>query len=337
MIYALDFSHWKRKPLKLCFPGHSIRFISHINQVPNGAVMAVWGTRPVPGASERDILVVRIEDGFLRSIGLGADLTRPVSWVVDWRGMHFDATQASDLEELLAKMTFSKELLQRAVALRERIVANGLTKYNVGVAAWTRPSDGRRVILVPGQVESDASLAFGAPGVKTNIGLLQEVRKANPDAYVLYKPHPDVVAGLRAQGKAEDSATSWCDELVIDASMGSLLTQVNEVHVMTSLAGFEALLRGKRVVCYGQPFYAGWGLTIDILPLARRIRRLSLDELVAGALMIYPRYMSLRADRLISPETALDELMAWRAASGSKPPWWRQWIRVVLRQVVGVR
>lgn len=59
---------------------------------------------------------------------------------------------------------------------------------------------------------------------------------------------------------------------------------------MTSLAGFEALLFGKRVHCYGGPFYAGWGLTVDHFELPHRQRRLSLDELVYVALCEYPRY-----------------------------------------------
>jgi capsular polysaccharide export protein len=67
---------------------------------------------------------------------------------------------------------------------------------------------------------------------------------------------------------------------------------VDEVHVNTSLAGFEALLRGKQVTTYGVPFYAGWGLTRDLGPVpARRTARRSLDELVAAALLLYPRYL----------------------------------------------
>jgi len=40
------------------------------------------------------------------------------------------------------------------------------------------------------------------------------------------------------------------------------------------------------------PFYAGWGLTTDLgqIPV-RRSRRLAIDELVAGALLLYPRYL----------------------------------------------
>ena len=67
---------------------------------------------------------------------------------------------------------------------------------------------------------------------------------------------------------------------------------VDEVHVNTSLAGFEALLRGKAVTTYGVPFYAGWGLTRDLGPVpARRTAKRSIDELVAAALLIYPRYL----------------------------------------------
>jgi capsular polysaccharide export protein len=337
IVYALGFSRWKRRPLRLCFPQNEVRFISRFDHVPDGAVLVVWGMRPVPEADERGISVVRVEDGFLRSVGLGADLIRPLSWVVDRRGIYFDPRQPSDLEMLLAETVFSNELLQRAAALRERIVEEGLTKYNVGAARWRRPAGLARVILVPGQVESDASIVCGAPGINTNLGLLQAVRMANPDAYVMYKPHPDVVAGLRKQGRGEDDAVRWCDEVVVDVSMGELLREVDEVHCLTSLAGFEALLRGKKVTCYGQPFYAGWGLTTDCVPVARRTRKLTLDELVAGALILYPRYMSRWRNELISPEEALDELAKWRARNGGKASLWRKAFRVVLRRVVGVR
>jgi len=64
---------------------------------------------------------------------------------------------------------------------------------------------------------------------------------------------------------------------------------------LTSLSGFDALLRGKAVTTYGLPFYAGWGLTTDMAfaatsCFARRTRQLSLDELVAATLLRYPVY-----------------------------------------------
>jgi capsular polysaccharide export protein len=110
-----------------------------------------------------------------------------------------------------------------------------------------------------------------------------------------------------------------------------MLGLVDEVHVITSLAGFEALLRGKKVTCYGQPFYSGWGLTSDKAPLGRRTRRLALDELIAGCLILYPTYVSRVTRRFTTPERALDELLAWRAQGASTMPWWRKGLRFVLR------
>jgi capsular polysaccharide export protein len=278
--------------------------------------------------------VIRVEDGFLRSVGLGAELVRPISWVMDRSGMYYDATRASDLEQLLQSRQFTPQQLARAAALRGRITASGITKYSVGHRSWPRPRHAR-VILVPGQVESDASLRFGAPALRTNLGLLRAVREANPDAYLLYKPHPDVSAGLRARGQGEQRVRDWCDEVVTDVAMGALLERVDEVHVLTSLAGFEALLRGKSVVCYGLPFYAGWGLTRDVVPLARRTRRLNLDELVAAALLIYPTYVSRLSGGYISAEQALEELLAWRDASAPPSRPWQYLRRAALRLAVG--
>ncbi len=337
MIYALGFSQWKRKPLQQLFSDDTLCFVTESQKVPEGATLAVWGMRDVPEVLERKLSIIRIEDGFLRSVGLGADLIQPLSWIADQQGIYFDATRPSDLEILLANTPFDTALLLRANALKDAIVATGLTKYNTGTIQWQRPQTSKRIILVPGQVESDASIAYGAPEIKTNLALLQAVRHSHPEAYVIYKPHPDVVAKLRAKGKNEEAVTQWCDEVVLDAPMGDLLLAIDEVHCLTSLAGFEALLRGKKVTCYGQPFYAGWGLTTDMVPLPRRIRQLSMDELVAGALILYPRYMSRTKNSLISPEEALQELTQWYAQSSKSVPCWRKFFRIILRNVVGVR
>jgi capsular polysaccharide export protein len=335
-IYARGFSPWKKPIVRAFFQGSDVKFVRTANKTPCGAMLLVWGrkemenrTCPLPEGEEKKI--VRLEDGFLRSVGLGADLVRPLSWIADSCGMYYDATGPSELEQILQTTAFDPAVLARAKALRERITALGLTKYNVGASIWQRPDTRRRVLLVPGQVETDASIRFGTAEVRTNAGLLRAVREANPGAYVIYKPHPDVAAGLRRRGIGEDDAFTWCDELLTDVSMGALLDAVDEVHIMTSLAGFEALLRGRRVATYGTPFYAGWGLTVDRTPSSRRTRCLSLDELVAGVLIEYPAYVSRSTGRFTTPERALDELAAWRERNGQGLPWWRSVLRVALR------
>ena len=78
---------------------------------------------------------------------------------------------------------------------------------------------------------------------------------------------------------------------------------------MTSLLGFEALLRGKRVTCVGAPFYAGWGLTRDLGPTpSRRTARPDLAQLVHAALIAYPRYWDPVSRRPCPPEVALQRL-----------------------------
>lgn len=330
-VYALGFSKWKRPMVQAFFGGSEVRFVKRADQAPPGATLAVWGRREVPQAHARALAVVRVEDGFVRSVGLGAELARPLSWVQDRCGIYYDATGPSDLEHLLATAMFDEALLSRARALRERIVAAGVTKYNVGQGQWQRPAGSSRVVLVPGQVESDASIRYGATSIQTNLGLLRAVRAAAPDAYVVYKPHPDVVAGLRRRGVGEDEVQHFCDEVVVDVPMETLLAQVDEVHVLTSLAGFEALLRGRKVVTYGCPFYAGWGLTLDHHPLPRRGRTLTLDALVAGVLILYPAYVSRTTGRFTTPERALDELLAWKAQGAARLPAWRRLRRWVLR------
>ncbi|EGV28525.1 Capsule polysaccharide biosynthesis protein [Thiorhodococcus drewsii AZ1] len=334
-IQAIDFSPWKRPLVKRFLQGSELGFGRQIDQALPGETLAVWGLRSSPAGQK----TLRLEDGFLRSVGLGADLVQPLSWVVDSRGLYYDASRPSDLEVILQNRDFDPALLSRARKLREKIVESGLTKYNVGTSDWQPPSGAKRIILVAGQVETDASLRLATPGIRRNMDLLRRVRHENPDAYVIYKPHPDVLAGLRAGGENERLSHDWCDDLVTQASMATLLNQVNEVHVLTSLAGFEALLRDKRVVCHGQPFYSGWGLTLDREPLARRTRVLNIDMLVAGTLLLYPTYVSRITNRYTTPERALDELLMWKEQSACQGELtrWRRILRPILGWIAEAR
>lgn len=312
-VHALGFSTWKRPILRRFLPEYRVSFVRSSANLPRGATLAIWaGNSGVDTLIERsDVNRLVIEDGFLRSVGLGADLTAPLSWLVDSRCAHFDCAKASDLEVILQSSIFDEAIMERAHTLRARLVQAQLSKYNVGDPNWEGLSPGARgkeVVLVVGQVESDASLRHGSPVVKSNMELLRRARSLHPDAWIVYKPHPDVVAGLRSRSEAEAGSTRWCSEVIENAPIGALLDRVDTVHVMSSLAGFEAVLRGKRTVCHGIPFFAGWGLTEDLLPCARRTRWLSIDEIVAGALIIYPRYVSGTTGLRCSVEDVVDEL-----------------------------
>lgn len=327
-IYAHGFSRWKKPFMAKFLAGSKVVFVKKFADVPDGANMLIWGRKPAP--DDRNFTILRAEDGFLRSSGLGADLVRPLSLVVDDLGIYFDSTQASRLEAILSTHDFSDAERAEAAALRQAIITARLSKYNLGGDVWQRPDTGKQVLLVVGQVEADASIRFGSPRINSNLGLIQQVRADNPDAYLVYKPHPDVVAGLREVGSDEQRAGEICDEVVTAADTMQMLEQVDAVHTMTSLLGFEALMRGLPVTCYGQPFYSGWSLTDDRLPVARRSRALQLDDLVYAALIAYPRYYSAKADLFVSAQDILREL----AELAARGPQTRSLYRKMLRAVV---
>jgi capsular polysaccharide export protein len=243
---------------------------------------------------------------------------------------------------MLASRTFTEDDLARAQAVRAFIVQHGITKYNMeprDTATWGKEarSSGRTVVLVPGQVETDESIRLGCTTVRTNLALLQAVRSSLPNAFIIYKPHPDVASGNRRGKVGLKAALQIADHVETSLSVVSCIEAVDEVHTMTSLAGFDALIRSKRVVTYGQPFYAGWGLTEDRARHAsafkRRTRRLSLDELVAGALLHYPIYWDWDLKGYTTCEAVLHRIMEQRTeleANGGlhslRVGWWRrQW------------
>jgi capsular polysaccharide export protein len=278
--------------------------------------IAVWPSRApaglIEGAGDR---LVRIEDGFIRSIGLGAALHPPLSIVVDGEGIYYDPTRPSALETILETTDFSTALCDRAERLQARIVAGGISKYGAAPApvAARRPH-ARHTVLVAGQVEDDMSVRLGGSGVAGNLDLLMRARAAEPHAHILFKPHPDVDAGHRKGNVPDATLLAHADEIVRNESMPALLARVDGVHVLTSLTGFEALLRGLDVTVHGHPFYAGWGLTRDMAgPLARRTRTLALSELIAGTLILYPRYIDPVTELPCPPEILLDRFAeGWR-------------------------
>lgn len=301
---------WKRAPLRKFVHG-PLSFAPTIAQAhkaaaKTGARVMTWGAHDAPG-------VVQIEDGFLRSNGLGAALTPPMSLVFDQTGLYYDPNTPSDLHQAIAASgDLPPAALARAEALRQRIITSGVTKYNLTDGDLKIPSAPEQtVILVPGQVADDASVRLGAPGLG-NLDLLTRVRQENPDAFVVYKPHPDVEAGLRSGAIPHDDMLRLADCVAMRVSAEALLRQADQLWTLSSTMGFEALLRGIPVTCLGQPFYAGWGLTQDLAPavIGRRPSGITLAGLVHAVLIDYPRYVDPITGLACPPEIVVDRLAA---------------------------
>jgi capsular polysaccharide export protein len=298
--------------------GTPIRFVADADAAMaeaqrTGARLVAWASRPLaalrPQAEARGIDFALIEDGFLRSVGLGAAFVRSLSIVVDRCGIYYDPSQPSDLEAILESADIPPALTVRAARLRAALVAASVTKYNIGRSSGPPlVPPGRYGVLVPGQVEDDASILRGASRIRTNLDLLRAARARHSDAFLIYKPHPDVEAGYRCGAIPAEATAALADCVIHDRSITALFAECRAVETMTSLAGFEALLRGLAVATHGLPFYAGWGLTEDLAPHPRRTRRRTLDELVAAALILYPRYRDPISGLPCGPEIVLRRL-----------------------------
>lgn len=299
---CLGFRLWKREQARafLASTAGRLEFFRKEKAAVDAAAarqgrVVVWSSREnalLAGlCRERQVPLIRMEDGFIRSKGLGSDFIRPGSLVLDDLGIYYNPQQPSRLESLLRDWTPDADLLTQARALREELCRSGITKYNVGNTADIPPLPAdRKILLVPGQVSDDASVRLGGCGIGSSLELLRAVRKARPEDFIIYKEHPDVVSGNRNGALREAEVEGLADAFVRHASISLLYTCCHEVHTLTSQSGFEALLRGLPVFTYGGPFYAGWGLTADRLKFPRRRPLASVDVLVAAVLLRYPVY-----------------------------------------------
>lgn len=332
-LYFLGFTLWKRWFMKPFFKAknNKIIFLNSLDELYKANLNSedkifIWGKKYDKALLAKDFNneIFLVEDGFLRSVFLGSDLTRPFSLIVDSKGLYVDPNHPSDLEELLQNHEFDDTLRQRAKKLITTITQNKFSKYNGLKHEKLDFSTNKKIILIPAQVEDDASMILGGADFDT-LKLLQSVRAANKDAFVVFKPHPDVLSGNRKGLKDKDIILEYCDEIIENVSIDSAINACDEVHTITSTSGFDALLRAKKVVVYGKPFYAGWGLTQDLHHISRRTRVLSLEELVAGVLILYPRYIHPKSKNLCEVELALDTMLALQKDYFSK-----RWLKILI-------
>ncbi len=196
---------------------------------------------------------------------------------------------------VLAHHHFEPALLKRAAALRAALVSAAEVAPASALPSLTAKADGRRVVLIAGE-PARLERAFGVPRVVRDVdGLVRTVREKQPDAFLVEAVPAN---GLRDRMKRSTGAMPpGVDMVVRESDLPALYRAIDEVHVLRSHVGLEALIHAKHVECWGAPFFAGWGLTSDHVPIPGRLRQLSIDELIAAALILVPRY--------VDPETGV--------------------------------
>lgn len=235
--------------------------ISGVKPKPNAVIG--WGLKPSSKgarayATRHALPYIALEDGFLRSLGLAPDGYQPHSMIVDHTGVYYDASRPSDLENWLNSATFNCEELALAHHCMALIKRYRLSKYNHAI---DQPINSNAQVLVVDQTAGDASIHYGGASAESFDQMLQQALSDHPGAEILVKVHPDVIAGKKQGHLAQAKDHPRCRVISQDINPWALFDQIDSVYVVTSQLGFEALLAGKQVHCFGLPFYAGWGLT----------------------------------------------------------------------------
>ncbi|THE11023.1 capsular polysaccharide biosynthesis protein [Bacillus timonensis] len=326
VAFLFHVSKWKQSYLSAYLDHYDIRFVPfdyklkflrfEIEKYPTKVFM-IWGFNHdddlLKYAKTNDIPVQRIEDGFVRSKGLGSMHTPPFSICIDKKGMYFDASQPSDLEEILNNYPFKEDqtLLLQAKQCIGLLINLGISKYNHIDLRDIHDIYGKKIkkrILVIGQVEDDASILKGSIKKWTNNDLVRIAYKENPDAEIIYKPHPDVLTGRRQKQSNPVEVKHLAKIIEEPLSLVDSLQTIDHVYTITSLSGFEALLRGIPVTTLGAPFYSGWGLTDDRQLIRRRKRKLTVEELFAGAYILYPLYRDPYSKEVLTLEETIKRI-----------------------------
>lgn len=305
-FFAIGFSPWKEL-LRAYFPDHSFYFLpKNIEKaefygkiLPNlkanvHSRILIWGMKApefvLKEISEKSLPVHFVEDGFIRSVELGANKSHPLSLCFDDLAPYFRCDVETGLERLFMNYDFTneQETVSDAISLIKALNEKGITKYNFSpdedVDHIYGPKTKKRILVI-GQVANDASLIYGGCEGRTSRELLSMVAEENPDCQIIFRPHPEELAKGDV-GENDDIALVVKDNI----SLSSAFKTVDHVYTYTSLGGLDALIRGIAVTTVGAPFYSNWGLTDDRIKVERRKRKLSIEELVAVAYLVYPKY-----------------------------------------------
>lgn len=330
IIYYENVSEYKLFFLKNLFPSTSfIRFQK--NQSLKSNYLITWGSSLIDEDINHRLKIIRFEDGFIRSVGLGAGMISPSSWVFDLGGMYYDSSSNSDLFKLIydCRLNTDDNNFKYITNIKNKIIKNDISKYNITSSDDIQISTKKKIILVIGQVEDDAAMINGGSFFKNNFNFIKAVRNRNIDSYIIYKPHPDTIYKLRKSDLESENFLNFVDLIYKDGDAISILSYVDEVHVITSLVGFEALIREKDVHCYGKPFYSNWGLTNDysfdsdlgligVKSKGSNFVKKSIQELMYASLIEYPVYFSNNGKKITTIDNTIDRLIKLKSLKFTK-------------------
>ncbi|WP_172292419.1 glycosyltransferase [Pseudoruegeria sp. HB172150] len=240
-----------------------------------------------------------------------------LGYIFDDRAQYYMSDYETRLDERLnGDFVLTETERARAVRLMERIVQTRISKYNSQpiFRPGIEPGYKRRVLVVD-QNYSDASTFYGRASPREFSAMLDAAIDENPDALIIVKTHPDLnwVKSTQRRGYFDDMSSQGRIQILREGvNPFELFDMVDKVYVGTSGMGFEALMAGKEVVCFGAPWYAGWGLTDDRVTVPHRSRKRDLSELFHSFFIWYTIYHLPEGEVPAEIEDVLDFIEANR-------------------------
>ena len=176
-----------------------------LDKISTDKTAVFWGKKHPKRRKLAHILrlpLLNLEDGFLRSVGLGVSGYPPYSIVYDDIGIYYDTTRPSRLEQLiLAAETMPSETLAQARQAMDFILKHHLSKYNHAPELSDNhplrsPSKSETVLIID-QTFGDMAIQYGGADASTFELMFQTALNENPQADIWVKTHPDVLCGKK--------------------------------------------------------------------------------------------------------------------------------------------
>lgn len=226
-----------------------------------------------------------LEDGFIRSAPDDNRNAPPLSIVMDSQAPYFDTTGPNDLTDFIKNFDFNQPSYDNILAKKmlNYYISHRVSKYNHQEYVDVKEIYGKKEayrILILGQVPEDDSIKYGNGQNISVIDLVNAAIKDFPFAQIIVKPHPMALLDIQIMARLKE-----LNCLILDRPLHLVdaLETVDHIYTITSLAGLEALIRGKKVTALGKPFYKGYNLTEN----EEILRPLTIEQLYFVTFMLY--------------------------------------------------
>ena len=262
--------------------------------------------------------VAHVSPGFVHLCRELSDVCNFDSIVIDTKGHYVDSTtQCAMLGDLNSDMVFEQDKLLQAKALIQQLRQLRIARCNHQPdIPITLDGAAQRKLLVLAQASEDPSMGTLEEQQRLFTDMVSQVIKANGEAMVIIKQGSIAPVGNLLTPALHKLMKHSKNVHFLDADIHShaLLDIVDEVYLLDDHFGFEALMANKPVHCFGRPFYAGWGLTVDVHPNLSRKRQRSLEELFYASYIQYSRYLHPETGTLTTLDIFLQSINKTRVA-----------------------